>query len=257
MIDPVAFYIGSIGIRWYAIIIGSALLFGIFIIQREAKRRGIDQEFFLDFFLYGIPAAVIGARLYYVIFQWEIYSRNPAKILAFREGGLAIHGAVLGGLIVLIIMSKIRNISFWKSVDIISPALILGQAVGRWGNFINQEAHGDIVSKEFISHFPEFIQKQMFINGNYYHPTFLYESVWNIFIFIILIYFRKKDYMLKGDIFLLYIIGYSIGRFFIEAMRTDSLMLGSIRVAQLVSVTAIITGIIILYIRHRRESGNA
>lgn len=249
-----AFYLGPLAIRWYGIILSVAVLIGIFLTLREAKRQEIDPDFFLDFFIYGIPGAVIGARLYYVIFRWELYQDNPLKIFATREGGLAIHGAVIGGLIVLINLSRRRRVSFWKAVDILAPALVLGQAIGRWGNFINREAHGGVVSREFIGHFPEFIQKQMYINGEYYHPTFLYESIWDLLIFLLLIYFRRKDYVRRGDIFLIYLIGYSLGRFFIEGLRTDSLMLGPIRVAQLISIIAIIIGIVLLYLRHGRAA---
>lgn len=247
-----AFSIGSLDIRWYGIIIGSAILSGLILVLKEAKRKKIDTEFFLDFFIYGIPVAIICARLYYVFFRWEIYSGNLIRIFAIREGGIAIHGALIGGFIVLLFMTKKRNISLWKTLDILSPAVVLGQAIGRWGNFINQEAHGGVVSKGFISKFPGFIQRQMYINGQYYHPTFLYESLWDFGVFIILVILRHRKNIKKGDIFLTYIVGYSIGRFFIEGMRTDSLMLGTIKVAQLLSIILTVTGLSILYLRHKK-----
>lgn len=256
MINPVAFQLGSIAVRWYGIIMSIAVLLGIFLTLREAKRKGLDTEFFLDYFIYGIPAAVIGARLYYVIFQWELYQDNLLRIFDTRAGGLAIHGAIAGGLLALIIMTRIRDKSFWKVVDTLIPPLILGQAIGRWGNFINQEAHGGPVSEKYISYFPELIEKQMYIGGRYYHPTFLYESVWNLFVFSVLIYLRRKEeYIQNGDIFFGYLIGYSTGRFFIEGMRTDSLMIGPLKLAQLVSICLILIGILAIYIRHGRIKG--
>ncbi len=254
MIDPVAFALGPLDIRWYGIIISFALLLGTTLSIREAKKQDIEEDFMLDLYIRVIPAAIIGARLYYVIFTWEYYKDNLLMIFSTRSGGIAIHGAVLGGLLVAIIFIKKHKVSFWKLADIIAPYLILGQAIGRWGNFINQEAHGGIVSKKFISIFPDFIEKQMYMNGNYYHPTFLYESIWNTLVFIVLIVLRRKPYIKKGDIFSLYIISYSIARVFIEGMRTDSLMLGSIRIAQLISILLIVIGVFLIYKRHSREN---
>lgn len=254
IIDPVSFYIGSLGIRWYGVIIASATLIAMFLINRETVHQGIASDFFLDYFLITIPSAIIAARLYYVIFNFKIYKDNIIRIFAFREGGIAIHGAVLAGLLILIIISKKRGVSFWQAADIIAPALVLGQAIGRWGNFINQEAYGGIVSKEFISIFPDFIERQMYINGHYHHPAFLYESCWDLLVFIFLIAIRRKQFIKKGDLFLLYMIAYSVGRFFIEGIRTDSLMLGSWRIAQLVSIFAIISGGLLIYIRHKETN---
>ncbi|AZO95208.1 prolipoprotein diacylglyceryl transferase [Iocasia frigidifontis] len=252
IIDPVAFYIGSLGIRWYGVIIAAATLIAMFLINREAAQQGIASDFFLDYFLITIPAAIIAARLYYVVFNFKIYKGNIRRIFAFREGGIAIHGAVLAGLLVLIILSRKRGVSFWQAADIIAPALVLGQSFGRWGNFINREAYGGIVSKEFISIFPDFIERQMHINGYYHHPAFLYESSWDLLVFIFLISIRRKEFIKKGDLFLLYLITYSLGRFFIEGIRTDSLMLGPWRIAQLVSIFAIVLGGLLIYIRHKK-----
>lgn len=252
MIDPVAFNLGSLEIRWYAIIISTTVLLGTILSIREARKQGIEEDFMLDLYIRVIPIAIIGARLYYVIFSWDYYKNNLFEILAFRSGGLAIHGGIIGGLLVAYYFIKKSGRSFVQLIDIAAPYLVLGQAIGRWGNFINQEAHGGIVSKEFISIFPEFIEKQMYINGNYYHPTFLYESLWNFLIFTILIFIKRKDFLKNGDLFLIYMITYSLGRFFIEGMRTDSLMIGSIRVAQLVSILLIISGSFIIYYRHKK-----
>lgn len=253
MFDPVAFRLGPLEVRWYGIIIGTAVILGTILSIREANRQGIDEEFMIDLYLWVVPAAIIGARLYFVIFTWDYYKNNLLKIFAFRSGGLAIHGAILGGLLAAYIFVKKRKESLWRILDIVAPYLVLGQAIGRWGNFFNREAYGGVVSKEFISIFPGFIQKQMYINGQYYHPAFLYESIWDFLIFLFLISIRRKTFLQKGDLFVFYIVGYSIGRFFIEGIRTDSLMLGSVRVAQVLSILLIFTGLIILYLRHRNK----
>ena len=253
MIDPIAISIGPLNIHWYGIIISLALLMGFSLTLYRSKKTEIPSEFFLDFFIIGIPISVIFARLYFVIFNLNYYLQNPLAIIAVWHGGLAIHGAVIGGILVLIILTKKRNLSFLKVVDILAPALILGQAIGRWGNFINQEAYGGIVSESFINNFPGFIKNQMFIKGNFHHPTFLYESIWNIIIFSILIFLSKKKFTKDGDVFYSYLIGYSIGRFFIEDMRTDSLMFLNIQVAQIISIILIIFGLVMIYINHSRN----
>ncbi|MFW5995790.1 MAG: prolipoprotein diacylglyceryl transferase [Halanaerobiaceae bacterium] len=251
IIDRVAFEVAGIEIYWYGIIITTAILVGFFLSARESKRQGIDPEFFLDFVLYGLPAAIFGARLYFVIFQWEYYGANPSEIPAIWKGGLAIHGGILGGLAVLLILCRRRKVSFWRAVDILAPSLVVGQAIGRWGNFINREAFGGPVSREYISRFPEFIQKQMYIGGAYRHPAFLYESVWNLFIFAVLLYFRRRDYIYRGDVFFLYLGGYSLGRFFIEGIRTDNLMMGQIPVARLVSALMVFASALAIIYRHK------
>ncbi len=253
MIDPIAFSLGPLTIHWYGLIISIALLLGFSMVLYRSKNTEIPTEFFLDFFIIGVPVSLIGARLYFVIFNLEYYLRYPLQIFAIWKGGIAIHGAVIGGLIVLIVLTKKRKLSFLKVVDIIAPALILGQAIGRWGNFINQEAYGGAVSEQFIGKFPDFIKNQMYIEGNYHHPTFLYESIWNLLIFGILIWLGNKDFIKDGDIFFSYLIGYSIGRFFIEGLRTDSLMFLNIQVAQLVSILLILFGSIMIFLRHRRD----
>lgn len=253
MIDPIAFSIGNININWYGLIISSALLLGFSLVIYRSKKTEIPSEFFLDFFIIGIPVGVIGARLYFVIFKLNYYLNHPLQITAIWKGGLAIHGAIIGGLLVLIILTKRRKLSFLKVVDILAPALILGQAIGRWGNFINQEAYGGTVSIQFISNFPEFIQKQMYIEGSYHHPTFLYESIWNVLIFGLLIWLSNQEFSKDGDIFFTYLIGYSLGRFFIEDLRTNSLMFLNIQVAQLISVIMIIFGLTMIFIRHKKS----
>ena len=253
MIDPVAIEFGMFTIHWYGIIIALAIIFGFSLVMYLSKKNNISSDFFLDFFIIGIPIGVIGARIYFVLFNFSYYFNNPFQIIAIWKGGLAIHGAIIGGLVVLILLTKKRKISFWKVTDILAPALILGQAIGRWGNFINQEAYGSIVSEKFINYFPAFIKNQMYIEGGYRHPTFLYESVWNILIFFLLIWLINKEFKKDGDVFFTYLIGYSIGRFFIEDLRTDSLMFLNIQVAQLISGLLIIFALVMLYFRHRTD----
>ena len=253
MLDPVFLELGPLTIRWYALLIGLAFVIGILMTFSESKRQGIDPEFFLDFFLLAIPLGIIGARLYYVIFHWQRYSGDFTRLFAIWEGGLAIHGGVIAGAIILVIMAYRRRVNFWQATDILAPPLALGETIGRWGNFFNQEAFGQPVSEEFISYFPEFIQQQMYIQGQYRNPTFFYASVWNLLILVFLLWLRRRDFIKQGDVFLSYIISYSVGRFFIEGMRIDSLMLGPLRVAQVVSVLLIILGVIFIYYQHKEK----
>ncbi len=203
--------------------------------------------------MWAIPIALISARLYYVIFNWEYYSNNLVEMIAIWKGGIAIHGALIGATITAVVFAKKRGVSFWTLADILAPSIILGQAIGRWGNFMNQEAHGGTVTKGFLENLqlPDLIINQMFINGQYYHPTFLYESIWNIAGFIALIMLRRIN-LRQGELFLSYIIWYSIGRFFIEGMRTDSLMLTeTLRMAQFISIVLVICSLLILVYRRK------
>ncbi|OZT79779.1 prolipoprotein diacylglyceryl transferase [Marinococcus halophilus] len=256
-IDRIAFEVGSVPIYWYGILIGLGALLGYILASYEAKKRGLPEDIFADLLIFAIPISIICARLYYVIFEWDYYAQNPGSILAVWEGGLAIHGGLIGAVLTGIVFSKIKRVSFWKLADIAAPSIILGQAIGRWGNFINQEAHGGEVSRSFLEglQLPEFIINQMYIEGAYYNPTFLYESLWNIAGFLLLLGLRRVN-LRRGELFLTYVIWYSFGRFFIEGMRTDSLMLfDTIRVAQLISVLLIVAAVsLILY---RRQAGLA
>ena len=254
-IDRVAFEIGSIPIYWYGILIGVGALLGYILASYEAKKRGLPDDIFADLLIFAIPISIICARLYYVIFEWEYYAGDWGSIFAVWEGGLAIYSGLIGAVLTGIIFSKIKRVSFWKLADIAAPSLILGQAIGRWGNFINQEAYGGEVSRSFLGglHLPEFIINQMYIGDAYYHPTFLYESLWNMAGFLLLLGLRRVN-LRRGELFLTYVIWYSFGRFFIEGLRTDSLMLfDTIRVAQLISVLLIVVAVsLILY---RKRSG--
>lgn len=228
----VAFSVFGLEIRWYGLLIALAVLIGTVLALKEAKRKGVKEETLIDMLLFAVPAAIIGARAYYVIFTWDYYSKNPSQILNIRGGGLAIHGVIIAGALVAIIFAKVRKESFWNLADIVAPSLILGQAIGRWGNFANQEAHGG----------PTDLPWGIIVDGVKVHPTFLYESIWNLIVFAFLLWYRRKKATVEGEIFILYLMLYSVGRFFIEGMRTDSLMLGPFRVAQLISLTIITAG---------------
>lgn len=244
--NPVAFEIFGLSIRWYGILIASGMLIGTILALREAKRIGFDEEYVIDLLIFAVPAAIIGARLYYVIFKWEQYQGNLWSIFDTRGGGLAIHGGIIGAVIVGVIFTKIKKVSFWKMADICAPSIILGQAIGRWGNYINQEAHGGETDLPW----------GIMIDGVKYHPTFLYESVWNFALFVFLLWYRKNKVKVQGEVFLLYVALYSLARFFIEGLRTDSLMLGPIRVAQLISIVLIAFALITFNYRRKNHSLN-
>lgn len=244
--DPVAFEIFGMPVRWYGIIISFGLLMATLVAMREAKRVGIKEEDLLDLLLFAVPAAIIGARIHYVLFTWDEYKGDFIRMINIREGGLAIHGALIAAIIVGIIFCRVKKINFWKIADLAGPSIILGQAIGRWGNYANSEAHGG----------PTDLPWGILVDGQKVHPTFLYESLWNFLVFIFLLWYRRRK-KAEGEVFLLYLALYSLGRFFIEGMRTDSLMLGPIRVAQLISViTIIICSIIFVVFRKRHMSNN-
>ena len=254
-LDPIAFSLGPIQVHWYGIIIGSGLALALLLAIREGDRRGLQKETFPDLMLWAIPIAIISARIYYVLFEWNYYKSHPGETFQIWHGGIAIHGALIGSVLTAYFFTRSRGISFWKVADIAAPSIILGQAIGRWGNFMNQEAHGREVSRAFLEnlHLPDFIINQMYINGAYYHPTFLYESLWDFAGVILLIALRRVN-LRRGELFLSYVIWYSIGRFFVEGMRTDSLMLTqTLRIAQAISIFLIVVAIIAIIIR--RKSG--
>lgn len=256
-LSKIALEIGPLSIRWYGVILGTAALVGLLLAIREGRRRGIHPDLFLDLILFAVPVAIICARAYYVIFEWGYYKEHPEEIVQVWRGGLAIHGALIGSVLTGWLFARYKKISFWGLADIAAPSIIMGQAIGRWGNFINQEAHGGEVSRSFLEslHLPDWIINQMYIDGSYYHPTFLYESLWNLLGFIILLAMRRLNPR-RGELFIFYVIWYSIGRFFIEGMRTDSLMLtDSIRIAQLIGVVLIVLMLAIFI--YRRKTGLA
>lgn len=254
-LNRVFLQVGPITIYWYGVIIASGLFLGLYLATKEADRLGLKKDLITDLIVFAAPIAIIFARIYYVIFEWENYrGASFLSLIAVWEGGIAIHGALIGAVLTAIVYARVRDVSFWQLADIVAPSLILGQAIGRWGNFMNQEAHGGPISEaayqNFHQYLPDFIMNQMCINGVLYHPTFLYESFWNILVFIGLLLLRKYN-PLRGEIFLSYIIMYSIGRIFIEGMRTDSLFLGPIKQAQFFSLLLIIGAIMLIIYRRK------
>lgn len=240
--DPVAFRIFGIEIMWYGVLISLGVLLGVLVALRECRRTGFKEDNLLDFLLMAIPSAIVGARAYYVIFSWDYYSQNPSEIINIRNGGLAIHGALIAGVIVGILFCKKKKINIFELLDIVIPSVALGQAIGRWGNYVNQEAYGG----------PTDLPWGIVVNGQKVHPTFLYESIMNIAIFIFLIWFRRNKKTTHGQVLALYLILYSAVRFFVEGLRTDSLMFLGMRVAQLVSVGSIIAGVALwIYLRKK------
>ncbi|HEL8300075.1 TPA: prolipoprotein diacylglyceryl transferase [Listeria monocytogenes] len=250
-LDPVAIQIGSISVKWYGVIIASAVVIALLLALSEANKRKMDKEIIVDLLIWAIPISIISARIYYVIFEWDFYKNNLGEIVKIWHGGIAIYGSLIGAVLTAIIFSRIKKISFWQLADVVAPSLIIAQAIGRWGNFMNQEAHGAETTRSFLEslHLPDFIINQMYIDGAYYQPTFLYESLWNVLGFIVLLIIRRTK-IRRGELFLGYVIWYSFGRFFIEGMRTDSLMWGDFRVSQVLSLLLIVLSIgIIIYRR--------
>jgi phosphatidylglycerol---prolipoprotein diacylglyceryl transferase len=246
LMNPVAFEIFGLSIRWYGIILSTGIMVAIFLATREAKRLGKNPEYIIDLSLWCIPAAIIGARLYYVLLEWDYYNGDIMRMINTREGGLAIHGGLIGAILTGYIFTKIKKISFWETADIVAPSIVIGQAIGRWGNFANGEAHGG----------PTSLPWGILVDGIRVHPTFLYESLWNLGVFAILILYRKKK-KVDGEIFLLYGILYSVGRFWIEGLRTDSLMFFGMRAAQLISLAIIVVfSATFYYIRNREKNRN-
>ena len=252
--DRVLISIGPITIYYYSFIMLIAIITGIILSLKESKHYNMS-KYMDELVTYLIIFGIIGARIYYVIFKFSDYKDNLLDIFKIWEGGIAIYGAIIGGFIAIVYLSKKRNQSIIDTTDIIVPSLIIAQAIGRWGNFFNGEAHGGVVSLEFLQklHLPQFIINGMYINGEYYHPTFLYESIWCLIGFILLLIIRKISNRKKGLLTSCYFIWYGIGRFFIEGLRTDSLYLFNIRVSQLLSLLLVIGGLIGLILIYKGE----
>ena len=245
--NRVFFSIGPITVYWYSILIMISVLIGYYFSLRESEKNGLQKKFISDLVFYLVIVAILGARIYYVIFNFDVFRDRLLDILKIWEGGLAIYGAIIFSIIFIIYYSKKKDKNSLLVLDTLTPYLILGQAIGRWGNFFNSEAHGSSTSLEYLQklHLPKFIIKGMYINGNYYIPTFLYESIWCCIGFIVLLFIRKKDkYDHPGILLFTYFIWYGIGRFLIEGLRTDSLYFFSLRVSQIVSIILILIGLI-------------
>jgi phosphatidylglycerol:prolipoprotein diacylglycerol transferase len=261
-INSIAFQVFGTPIYWYGIILTTGIILGTVLASYIAKKEGLDSELIIDFILYDIIFALIGARAYYVVFNFSHYKDNLLDIFNIREGGIAIYGAIIVSVIVAVLYTKKKNVSFWKFADIATYGLMIGQAIGRYGNFVNKEAFGDYTNSFFAMRILKSEAKlpvsENILNhiqtafGEQYiqvHPTFFYESSWNIILLVALLSYRKHK-KCDGEIFLLYLIGYGIGRFWVEGLRTDQLLIGSthIAISQVVAILSIIMGIIGIYI---------
>lgn len=274
--DPIPNVFLDLGIIvWYKyslmILLGiiAAVVLGI----QEGKKIGITANEILDGVIVVVPLSIIGTRLWYVAFEWDQYKNDLIRIIQITDGGLAIHGGVITAFVSVYFYTKFKKINFLKAFDLVAPGFLIAQAFGRWGNFFNQEAHGGVIGgvvngnpvlsldnqRSFLTdtlHLPNYITNNMYLIGpdglNYYHPTFLYESVWNLSGFIILLLLRRTKLIRTGDLLPIYLIWYSVGRFFIEAMRTDSLYIGNtgLRTAQITSLILIAGGIAFMIFNH-------
>ncbi len=243
--DPVLFEIGNFEIRWYSVIMLISIIIAFILIKKEGRRFGIDSDFLFNMGFWTVIFGIIGARLYYVIFNYELYKGHFWSIFKIWEGGIAIHGAIIGGFLTILFFCKKNHTRLLKITDICVPGLIIAQAIGRWGNFFNGEAHGPATTLVHLQnmHIPKFIIDGMNIAGIYYEPTFLYESLFCFLGFLILIIVRRYRYLKTGVLTSLYLMYYSVVRFLIESLRTDSLMLGGFKVAQIVSIILFIVGL--------------
>lgn len=261
-----AFTVFGQDIYWYGIFIGLGVILGVLLTLHEAKRTGQNPDTYLDFIIYAMIIAIIGARLYYVIFSWDFYSQHPEKIFAIREGGLAIYGGIIGGVLTAIVYSHLKKKSFWVMADTMAPSLILGQMLGRWGNFFNKEAFGGFTDNLFAMRYqlsqvrasdvtPNILQNLVTVNGVDYiqvHPTFLYESMWSLCVFIILLILQRKK-KFDGQVCATYFFGYALGRVWIEGLRTDQLCIGNVPVSQVLSAVLIIASVV-LYVYCKKKA---
>ena len=253
--DPVMFTIFGVDIRWYSVLILIAVIIGIVLLIKEGNRFNISSDFLFNLAFWTIIFGFIGARYYYCVFNYSLYKDNPIDILKIWNGGLAIHGGILAGLLTIIIYCKKYKMSTIKVCDMTVVPLLLAQAIGRWGNFFNGEAHGAAVSYYTLKnmHIPNFIIEGMNINGIYYHPTFLYESIWCLVGFILLLFIIRYKYLKRGMLTCIYLMWYSAGRFFIESLRTDSLMIGGFKQAQILSVLLFVIGLCVFMVLSRKS----
>jgi phosphatidylglycerol:prolipoprotein diacylglycerol transferase len=231
-------------IAWYGVIITFGMILGVILAMHRAKRLNIKADIILDFVLLTFPFAIVCARIYYVIFEWDSYADNLLKIFAINQGGLAIYGGVIGGFIAAFVFSKHNKFPFMTLADLVIPSLILGQAVGRWGNFVNQEAFGNIITNPKLQFFPVAVYIEQL--GQWHQATFFYESMWNLALLTVVLVLGHKQ-VKDGTLLSTYFIGYGLGRFLIEGLRTDSLyILPGIRVSQMLSIILVVVGIVLL-----------
>lgn len=256
-------------VAYYGIIIGIGMLCGIAIAMSDAKRRGQDPEIYLDFALYAIIFSIMGARLYYVIFSWDVYKDNLLEILNLRGGGLAIYGGVIAAIITCIVYTRLRHLSFLSMADTGVLGLVTGQIIGRWGNFFNCEAFGGYTESLFAMRIRKAIVNPIMIDAKLsehiitdggveyiqVHPTFLYESVWNLCLLIFMLWYRKKK-RFDGEMFFIYLGGYGFGRALIESLRTDQLKLPrtGLAVSQLLGILCVIVAAISIYIGRKKAA---
>ena len=234
----------------YGVLIALAIALGVWLCGTQEKRLGLPRDTSVDLALCIVPAAILGARLYYVAFQWPLYAPDPKRILYIWEGGLAIYGGVIGGALAALIFSRVKGIPFSALADLVAPSLILGQAIGRWGNFFNGEAYGRMVERAALQFFP----LAVYADGAWHMATFFYESVWDFLGFLVLWRCRKRAGA-RGNLFLLYLAWYGLGRAIIEGLRMDSLMWGPIRVSQVLSAALCVLALILLLIRRKTPAG--
>lgn len=253
--DRIALEIGPLQIYWYSIFIFTGILVGSLVIFKEATRRKISEDFMINLICNSIIIGFIGARLYYVLFNIPYYIKNPLEIFMVWNGGLAIHGGIFAALIFICVYAKKHKVNTLQLLDVLVVGLIIGQSIGRWGNFFNSEAYGAITTEATLisQGIPQFIINGMYILGQYRQPTFLYESIWCLMGFLALLIIRKDKYLKRGQLTGTYLIFYGVERFIIEGMRADSLMLGPIKIARLVSIAFVIAGII-LFVYNKKKS---
>lgn len=253
--DRVLLDLGLFQVKWYSFFILIAMLLACFIIFREAKRKNINEEFLTNLVFYGLIIGLLGARIYYVLFNLDYYLQYPSEIFMIWKGGLAIHGGLIATLLFTIYYTRKEKVNLLLILDILVVGVIIAQSIGRWGNFFNQEAYGRIVALSTLKnlHLPKFIINGMYISGYYREPTFLFESVFSLLGFIVMIILRKFKKLRVGNLTSVYLIWYGLERLIIETFRSDSLMLGPIKVAQLISTIAIIAGVYIIKISSKRK----
>ncbi len=263
---PNSLNLGPLTLYFYSLMILSGVLVALYLGLKEGEKLGIDKDIILDGIIIILPLAIIGTRIWYVLFSWDQFRNDLGRIFRINEGGLAIHGGFIVAVIATYVYTRIRKIDLFRAVDLIAPGFLVAQALGRWGNFFNQEAHGFVIGQStngtpnltldqqraFLSQtlrLPDFITNNMYLRGpvglQYYHPTFLYESLWNLLGFALILVLRRTKFVRSGEMLAVYLIWYSVGRFAIEAMRTDALFIGntSLRIAQVVSITMILLGV--------------
>jgi phosphatidylglycerol---prolipoprotein diacylglyceryl transferase len=256
---PDILHIGSFTLHWYGLLIASAVLIGVNLSVYLAQKRQMSGEMIGDLAIWLVLAAIPSARLYYVLFKWEDYKNNLGDVLAVWKGGIAIHGAIIGGILATLIFSRLKKIDFWSLADVVAPSVALGQAIGRWGNFFNSEAFGAPTNLPWKLYIPTSRRPSELMDVEYFHPTFLYESLWNLGVFgiLMLLFFRSlsaRKPLRNGSLFLIYLVIYSLGRVWIEGLRTDSLMFGSLRMAQVISLVGVAAGSFGLVWLYRQRS---